>query len=473
MEKRAFIHLFRCSTGYYLYDVNTDAILKISMETYNCLKKGLPENYQIKCLKDNGYLSNNRPKITEHPMTPYLKSFYEKNINSVTLQVTQNCNLRCSYCVYSGHYTNRMHSNKRMSWDTAKKGIDFFIEHSKAVNELTLGFYGGEPLLEFELIKNCIDYIESKVPWKKMNYSITTNATLLNDLIIDLLAEKHFDLTISFDGPKEIHDKYRRFANNGKGSYDIVIRNVIRIKEKYPDYFENYVNFNTVLNPEEGYKCVGEYINGEDILKDSAFSASVISDIGLKDKTLTITEKFFEEYNYEYFKLLMAKMGRVQIDNVSKLVRDEFEQIAIMRGGKQREKSRKLPEKCHHGGPCVPGKRLLFVNAEGNFYPCERVCENSDIAMMGNLETGIDLAKAARILNIGIYTDRTCNECWAYRYCNFCVRFADETDMGWKEKMKKECPKMKMHIEKIFKDYCVLREVGYDFETNSYREVNI
>lgn len=308
---------------------------------------------------------------------------------------------------------------------------------------------------------------------EKMNYSITTNATLLNDLIIDLLAEKHFDLTISFDGPKEIHDKYRRFANNGKGSYDIVIRNVIRIKEKYPDYFKNYVNFNTVLNPEEGYKCVGEYISGEDILKDSAFSASVISDIGLKDKTLTITEKFFEEYNYEYFKLLMAKMGRVQIDNVSKLVRDEFEQIAIMRGGKQREKSRKLPEKCHHGGPCVPGKRLLFVNAEGNFYPCERVCENSDIAMMGNLETGIDLAKAARILNIGIYTDRTCNECWAYRYCNFCVRFADETDMGWKEKMKKECPKMKMHIEKIFKDYCVLREVGYDFETNSYREVNI
>lgn len=76
------------------------------------------------------------------------------------MQVTQNCNLRCQYCVYSGSYINRVHNNKRMSVEVAKQAIDFLVKHSENSKEISIGFYGGEPLLEVPLIREVVDYAE-------------------------------------------------------------------------------------------------------------------------------------------------------------------------------------------------------------------------------------------------------------------------------------------------------------------------
>ena len=84
--------------------------------------------------------------------------------------MTQQCNLRCEYCAYSGIYDNRTHSNKRMSFETAKKSIDFFLDHSRDSESIAFGFYGGEPLLEASLIEKCIDYINKNVEGKEVNY---------------------------------------------------------------------------------------------------------------------------------------------------------------------------------------------------------------------------------------------------------------------------------------------------------------
>lgn len=177
MDNKPFIHLFCCSTGYYLYDVNTDAILKVTEETYSLLKDENGDNTQIEKLKKSGYLKSTHVEHTEHPMTPFLESFYKSKIRALILQVTQNCNLRCDYCVYSGKYNTRVHSSKRMSFEMARQGIDFLLEHSYERKDIELGFYGGEPLLEFELIKKCVEYIEQKAPDRKIKYSMTTNAT--------------------------------------------------------------------------------------------------------------------------------------------------------------------------------------------------------------------------------------------------------------------------------------------------------
>ena len=96
----------------------------------------------------------------EHPETENLEMLSNHYIEYLILQVTQQCNLRCKYCAYSGNYYNREHSSERMSFDIAKKAIDFYLERSDSANELRLGFYGGEPLLEYELIKKCVDYIK-------------------------------------------------------------------------------------------------------------------------------------------------------------------------------------------------------------------------------------------------------------------------------------------------------------------------
>ena len=465
MKNKPYIHLFRCSTGYYLYDVNTDCILKVSEETFQILERRKGENDQIRKLISAGYLKENHVEISEHPMTPYLESFYKKHLSAISLQVTQSCNLRCDYCVYSGKYSNRTHSNKKMSFEMAKKGIDYLLEHSAESPTISVGFYGGEPLLEFPLIQRCVEYVEKNDIERDKKFLITTNATLLTPTVIDFLVSHNFNITISFDGPKEIHDKYRRFAGNNRGSYDVVMENVKYIKKKYNAFFKDNVQFNTVLSPTESYQCIGEFLQGDEVLKDSIFISSIVSDIGVKDKSTTeVTELFAEEYNYEYFKVLMAKLGKIQEKNVSIIARGLFQTLGMMRGGKQRISNSELPRKWHHSGPCIPGKRTIFINADGNFYPCEKVCEKADLAIMGNVDEGINISKAKKILNIEKYTGTECRSCWAYRHCSFCIRYAEPDENKLRENVLNRCAGMRKSVENTFKDYCIMRELGYDFE---------
>ena len=161
MEKAVF-HLFKTYKNKYLYDVNTNALMLVSDECFEQIVKyndtGIV-NDAVKKLQGQGYLRKRNNFIMENPETDGLKYSLENDLGTMALQVTQNCNLRCKYCVYSGNYENREHSSLRMSRETAYKAIDYLVEHSANSENLHLGFYGGEPLLEFELIKDCVEYI--------------------------------------------------------------------------------------------------------------------------------------------------------------------------------------------------------------------------------------------------------------------------------------------------------------------------
>ena len=122
-----------------------------------------------------------------------------------------------------------------MSWDTAKKAIDFFLKRNIELPEIIIGFYGGEPLLEFDLIKKCVEYVESIVEGKKVFFNITTNGTLLTDEVVDFFVEKDFKLSISLDGSQKEHDVNRKFRD-GSGSFNTIINNIKRIKTRYPQY---------------------------------------------------------------------------------------------------------------------------------------------------------------------------------------------------------------------------------------------
>ncbi|MFZ3070522.1 MAG: radical SAM protein [Anaerolineaceae bacterium] len=112
-----------------------------------------------------------------------------------------------------------------MTWKVAKRALDFLWEHSIDSGEVNVGFYGGEPLLEFPLIQKVVGYSKYLFWGKQLTFSITTNGTLLNPEIILFFQEHNFSLGISLDGPKEINDRNRVFAN-GKGTFDSVLHNI-------------------------------------------------------------------------------------------------------------------------------------------------------------------------------------------------------------------------------------------------------
>ena len=138
-----FIKLFKTIDCFYMFDVNTASIIRINEDVYNYLEDILKGTAvynkelqkQIDSLKSRGFLKPNDPNIeVSHPALSFVEESLDGNIGQLILQVTQNCNLRCKYCVYSGSYVNRTHSNKRMSFETAKKAIDFYYKHRVVVS---------------------------------------------------------------------------------------------------------------------------------------------------------------------------------------------------------------------------------------------------------------------------------------------------------------------------------------------------
>jgi len=467
MKQNAFIHLFKTRNCCYIYDVNTNLFLKVPKETYSALEidngdlEALKDDSIILNLKEKGYLSSNRAEQIEHSLTDVLQDILDNSLNTLILQVTQECNLRCSYCVYSGSYLNRSHSQKKMGIDTAKKGIDFIINHSKNSPTVNFSFYGGEPLLRFNFIKECIAYAKERGEGKKITFNMTTNGTLLTDEIIKFMKDNEVSLLISMDGPKEIHDK-NIVCSNGMGSFDKIMNNIDEIKVKFPEYVEKNIGFNIVMNGENDFSCINNFFADYDTVKDSHVNATFVSTLGsLEEKT--ISEDFIQNRQYEIFKIFLYKLGKLDKKYISRLLLKEFEHLNYTLNIK-RETNEKVPKKVHPGGPCVPGLNRLFMTVDGKFCPCERVNEESKAMNIGNVDTGFEIEKIKNLMNVGKTTEQKCKNCWAFRYCYLCAAFADDMNELTGDKKVKFCNAVKKNTEEMFKTYCTMMEFGYKFE---------
>lgn len=457
--EQPFIHVFRTPIGCYFFDVNTDSIVKVTEDVYKKLNEY--DQYffdpEIVKLKNCGLLQPNRVRYTKHPDTDYISDYLNRNLNTLVLQVTQNCNQRCAYCVYSDKYENRSHTNLRMDFEIAKKGIDMILEHSIDAEELFFGFYGGEPLLEKELIRKCMNYVENNVEGKKIHYNITTNATLLTDDIIPLLADHKVTLLISLDGPADIHNKNRGFENSDENPHERIMKNLINLKENYPEYYKEYVSFNAVLTGKDGFSYIDSFFKNDKLFQDVKVISTLVSDKYCKNR-IRVDAEFDEERLYSSFLNILNYVGRIKKRN-TKLLETHIESIDIQRKDKTFGDQYKLPECSHRAGVCVPGVHKLLLTANGYFYPCEKVSEKSEICCIGDVYTGYNLEKISKLLNLARYTEDECKSCWAYQYCTICLVDADGLNSISKEKILNECKKVKSRVENSFKDYCVCQEI--------------
>lgn len=343
----------------------------------------------------------------------------------------------------------------------AKKGIDFLAAHSGGCDDIHIGFYGGEPLLEFELIKKCMEYAKERCFGKRVYFNLTTNGTLLTREMVKVFEQHNLQLLVSLDGPKEIHDLSRKFISN-EGSFDKLFENMQMIKDEFPQYYEKHISFNTVLNPEHEYNCISDFISSDELLKNKSFLSGIISPVNAKNQK-NISEKFYEEERYEYFLVLLEKINEISQERKPPLKGAESYRLDEIREQKNRKSIGELPRKSHHGGPCIPGNFRLFMNVDGDLFPCEKVCENSEFAKMGNIEEGIDLCQVKKIMNIERLTQEYCHNCWAYYYCHICVADIDMSYEDPAQSILDRCPGIRKHIEDTFKDYCVLKEYGFQY----------
>lgn len=466
-----FIHLLQIPYGKYIYDLNKSSVFKVPDAVYAYLKDmtGEPDadiREYVENLKTQGYLKEKRVKVSAHPVTEYYHSFVKHNLRQLTLQVTQRCNLKCEYCAYSGNYFNREHTNKVMPFETAKKAIDYFISHSRDANYFGISFYGGEPLLEFELIKKCVAYADSRAEGRKVSYNFTTNGTLLTEEKYEYLVEHDFAILVSLDGPQEVHDRHRVFAGTTIGSFQQMFTNLRNLKEKYPRYYAEKISFNMVIDPSYPIKDICDFTMRDKCVCDAQISSTVINDILAKEKNV-YSEQFTEEYEYEKFKVFLSKLGWLKLTDIPPLFRQHFTDIKKVAICLERIQQSEMPDNGHRGGPCILGVRKLFVDVEGRLFPCERVSEASGVSCIGHINQGIDEEKALRLLNIECLTSEHCRKCWAYALCPDCFALADDEGRLSKEKQLTGCQMNRIRVEDSIKDYLVLHELKYNSQLDT------
>ncbi len=384
-------------------------------------------------LKEMGQL------YTEDIYKDYIIDFKKREtvVKALCLHIAHDCNLACQYCfAEEGEYHGR---RALMSYEVGKKALDFLVANSGNRINLEVDFFGGEPLMNWDVVKQLVAYGRSleEPNNKKFRFTLTTNGILLNDDILEFANKEMSNIVCSIDGRKEVNDKMRPFRG-GQGSYDVIVPKFKKVAES---------------RNQTDYYVRGTFThNNLDFSKDVAH----LADLG------------FEQISVEPVVAKPEDSYSIKEEDIPKIL-EEYDELAkdLIR----RRKEGKGVNFFHFmidltGGPCVAkrlsgcgsGTEYLAVTPWGDFYPCHQFVGQEEF-LMGNVDEGItrtDIRDEFKTCNV--YAKEKCRDCFAKFYCsggcaansyNFHGKINDAYDIGCELQRKRiECAiMMKVALE--------------------------
>lgn len=408
-----------------LYEENSaDEIISKLKSSYN-------EDEIRECISEVKELVEDGQLFTEDIYEPFVEKFKEKRqtvVKALCLHIAHDCNLACKYCfAEEGEYHGR---RALMSFEVGKKALDFLVANSGNRVNLEVDFFGGEPLMNWDVVKQLVAYGRSleESNNKKFRFTLTTNGVLLNDEVMEFVNKEMSNVVLSLDGRKEVNDRMRPFRT-GKGSYDLIVPKFQKLAES-----RNQTNY---------------YIRGTFTRNNLDFSEDVkhFADLGFKQMSIepvvgpeedpySIREQDLPQIMEEYDKLALEYIDRYKKGN-------GFNFFHFMIDLTQ--------------GPCVykrlsgcgSGTEYLAVTPWGDFYPCHQFVGNEDF-LMGNVDEGITKPEIVKEFgNCNVYSKEKCKNCFAKFYCsggcaansyNFHGTINDAYDIGCEMQRKRvEC----------------------------------
>lgn len=423
------IHFYKYKNKNILIDINTDSIHQIDDLTFNLLtdlkneKDIAPFNEEVREilselreLKDEGILFSEPGELEDYepPQEPIIKA--------MCLHIAHDCNLRCPYCFADqGPYGG---DRALMSFETGKAALELLFQESKGRKNLNIDFFGGEPLMNFQVVKDLVLYIEDRTPQlgKVAELTLTTNALLLDKEKGDFLKEHKISVVLSLDGRPQVQDKMRYTANH-KGSYDIVSEN---IKNFIADGYENYIVRGTFTR------------ENTDFLEDLKHLAS----LGLKNLSLepvTGPEGAFYTIKDEDLPAILE-----EYEKLTDYVEDNAD-FNFFHFNVDIYKGPCLPKRI---SACGAGHEYLAVNPQGDLYPCHQFVGMEDFCI-GSVEKGILNREIGKNLqNANVFNKEECMDCWARFYCSGGCHASNWHDRGDFYKVyQKGCAMQKKRLE--------------------------
>lgn len=370
------------------------------------------------------------------------------NVDNFVISITENCNLRCTYCCYSGKYkNNRIHGTKSMSADDID-AIYEFIKRTVKSKDLKIAFYGGEPLTNLPLLKYAIEKASVFFQGYNLSVSISTNGVLLTPCTIDWFIKRNVRIDISIDGHKQIHDR-QRINVTGNGSFDYVYKALSYIKQQHPQYFKENVLLLMTLTSLSDLETIARHWAKDEVLCNLV--PTKISSLAPNFK-VGVTECDYEELVEKYLELLSCyERHRDWV-----VLQVFFEQcIAYWINRPILDASDGIPM-----STCLPISNKLYIDANMKIGVCEKIADRYRI---GNVDNGIDWKEANNLVS-SYYKHRKdrCRKCPAVRMCNLCLTAVEYNDSQWNILCHNEQVFMKIG----FRIFCEMAERGM---TNSVR----
>ncbi len=418
-------HLKRIKTrdNYYLYNSDTSEILKINQKLDDILEN-------VWSLSKNSFISYSNNEDGADKVYDYISEFSKRFVrqdirkkkieildnieqNSIykpdllTVNVTDNCNFRCKYCIYGENYNHTKDlSNENMTFETANKVLGWIKKIYTAGDMLTIGFYGGEPCLNFDLIKYFVEEI-NKIDLD-IEYHFTTNGSVMTKAMQDFIVENNLRILVTVDGPKEMHNKNRVDLCN-QPTYDKVMNNIKLFQKRYPDFCKERLNFVSTIETTEDYLELMKYRENNPEYKLKKISMIVCK----HDERVKFAE------NREYYENLSNEYKRSRFDNLLERViskrLDFFDDETVknlLRIHFRKNSYRK-------GGICLDTEDgSLMVTTNGDFYVCEKMDHSFRI---GNVDSWVNRSKIKSMLQKFFdFKEKYCSNCWIKEICSLC-----------------------------------------------------
>ena len=400
-----------CSGGVHVVDdVAYDMISRFETESREDILAAMKEKYvgkdgiteadieecyeDVVSLKDSGKLF---APDTFEPMAGHLKAKTSGVIKALCLHIAHTCNLNCSYCFAS---QGKYHGERAvMSFEVGKQALDFLTANSGSRRNLEVDFFGGEPLMNFEVVKQLVAYARSieKEHGKNFRFTLTTNGLLIDEDVIEFCNRECHNVVLSLDGRKEIHDRFR-VDYAGNGSWD-------RIVPKFQQLVE--------ARGGRGYYMRGTFTHANpDFLKD----IQVMLDLG------------FNELSMEPVVAAPDDPSALAEEDKA-IVMEQYEKLAMLMLDKDREGK---PFTFYHymidltGGPCIykrisgcgSGTEYMAVTPWGDLYPCHQFVGEEKFKL-GDVWKGVDNTEIQNeFAECNVYARPECRDCWARLYCS-------------------------------------------------------
>ncbi len=323
-------------------------------------------------------------------------------LQSIVLNVTNQCNLSCKYCYEFGEDRVATPEGKPKFMDeaTAHASVDYLMENSAGRRAVHVTFFGGETLMNFPLVRKTIDYARRRAheSGKYVDFSLTTNGTLLKPEIIEYLAENQVGVTISMDGPPELHDALRVF-DSGRGSYDVIAP---KVRELLRRHTSRPIAARVTLTA----KVVDVFKIFRHLTQDLGFH-----EVGFAPVTTSPNRLYaIGERGMDW---VLEQFTRLASEYLETALRDEHHAFSNVS-----DTIRELHAGISKAHPCGASLGMVGVGPSGDIAPCHRFVD-SDTHKLGHISTGIDRARQAEFLERGhISRKLECHTCWARPVCS-------------------------------------------------------